>query len=117
MGQFLAGAGRWPATFQGSDSSMRLIDGRYALDDDVVVRKERGKPIGRDHINDIEGFSSCAKNWLYPYRGVLSKFFHCCLAETCCQFNHRNEDMKPLLSKLSQEALSLKIQTILVRFG
>ena len=42
----------------------------------VVIRKEKGKPVGRDHINGIEGFWSYAKNWLYPYRGVPAKYFH-----------------------------------------
>ena len=36
----------------------------------VMIRKEKGKPVGRDHISGIEGFWSYAKNWLYPYRGV-----------------------------------------------
>jgi len=34
--------------------------------DHIVVRKEKGRPRGRDHINGIEGFWSHAKNWLYP---------------------------------------------------
>jgi transposase len=34
--------------------------------DHVVIRKEKGCPVGRDHINGIEGFWSYAKNWLYP---------------------------------------------------
>ena len=44
--------------------------------DHVVVRKERGRPKGRDHINGIEGFWSYAKNWLYPFRGVPRKHLH-----------------------------------------
>ena len=68
--------------------------------DHVVIRKEKGRPVGRDHINGIEGFWSYAKNWLYPYRGVPRKFFHLYLGETCYRFNHRNEDLKPLIIKL-----------------
>jgi hypothetical protein len=41
--------------------------------DQVVIRKERGRPKGRDHINGIEGFWSYAKNWLYPFCGVSVK--------------------------------------------
>lgn len=85
--------------------------------DHVVVRKEKGKPVGRDHINGIEGVWSYAKNWLYPYRGVPSKFFHLYLAETCYRFNHRDEDLKPLLRKLLQATPTLEIQPSLVRFG
>lgn len=50
--------------------------------DHVVIRKEKGRPVGHDHINGIEGFWSYAKNWLYPYRGVPKKFFHLYLGET-----------------------------------
>jgi transposase len=55
-------------------------------------------PVGRDHINGIEGFWSYAKNWLYPYRGVPRQYLHLYLAEVCCRYNHRNQDLKPLLS-------------------
>lgn len=44
--------------------------------DHVVIRKEKGRPVGHDHINGIEGFGSYAKNWLYPYRSVPSKYSH-----------------------------------------
>lgn len=56
--------------------------------------------MGRDHINGIEGFWSYAKYWLYPYRGVPRKYFHLYLGEVCYRFNHRAEDLKPLLVKL-----------------
>lgn len=69
-------------------------------DDHVVIPKEKGRLVGRDHINGIEGFWSYAKNWLYPYHGVPRKFFHLHLAETCDRFNHRAEDIKPLLINL-----------------
>ncbi len=61
----------------------------------VVIRKVKGRPAGRDHINGIEGFRSYAKNWLYPYRGAPSKYFHLNLGEICYRFNHRSEDLKP----------------------
>ncbi|WP_414714184.1 hypothetical protein [Shinella sp.] len=66
------------------------------------MRKEKGRPVGRDHINGIEGFWSYAKNWLYPYRGVLKKLFHLYLGETCYRFNHRDEDLNPLIIKGQQ---------------
>jgi len=49
--------------------------------DHVVIRKEKGRPVGHDHINGIEGFGSYAKNWLYPYRSVPSKYSHLCLGK------------------------------------
>ncbi len=85
--------------------------------DHVVIRKERGRPKGRDHINGIEGFWSYAKNWLTPYRGVPRKFFHLYLGEVCYRFNHRNEDLKPLLLKLLTRLSIQEIRPILVRKG
>ena len=83
----------------------------------VLIRKEKGKPVGRDHINGIEGFWSYAKNWLYPYRGVPQKFFHLYLAEVCYRYNHREQDLKPLLRKLLQSTAIHELKPILVRFG
>jgi transposase len=77
----------------------------------VVVRKERGRPKGRDHLNGIEGFWSYAKHWLYMYRGVPQKFFHLYLGELSFRFNHRNEDLFPLVLKLLRETPVTKINT------
>ena len=65
--------------------------------DHVVIRKEKGRPKGRDHINGIEGFWSYAKHWLYHYRGVPRKYFHLYLKEIEWRFNHRNENLVKLL--------------------
>jgi len=81
----------------------------------VMIRKEKGRPAGRDHINGIEGFWSYAKNWLYPYRGVPRQYFHLYLAEVCYRFNHREEDIKPLLLKLLKTTPVHQIRPILVR--
>lgn len=66
----------------------------------VVVTKEKGAPKGRDHLNGIEGFWSYAKHWLYQYRGVPKKFFHLYLGEISFRFNHRDQDLFPLILKL-----------------
>ena len=65
--------------------------------DHVVIRKEKGRPKGRDHINGIEGFWSYAKHWLYHYRGVPRKYFHLYMKEIEWRFNHRNENLVKLL--------------------
>jgi transposase len=65
--------------------------------DHAVIRKERGRPKGRDHINGIEGFWSYAKYWLYPFRGVPRKHLHLFLGEICYRFDHRSEDLSPFL--------------------
>ncbi len=85
--------------------------------DHVVIRKQKGRPLGRDHINGIEGFWSYAKNWLYPYRGVPKKFFHLHLGETCYRFNHRDEDLKPLIIKLLKTTEHHKIDRNPVQSG
>lgn len=69
----------------------------------VIVNKDKGRPRGRDHINGIEGFWSYAKHWLYMYRGVPQKFFHLYLGEISFRFNHRNEDLRPLITGLLQQ--------------
>jgi len=66
----------------------------------VVIKKEKGKPKGRDHLNGIEGFWSYAKHWLYHYRGVPQKNFHLYLKEIEWRFNHRSENLVTLLRKL-----------------
>jgi transposase len=63
----------------------------------VVIRKEKGRPKGRDHLNGIEGFWSYAKHWLYHYRGVPKKYFHLYLKEIEWRFNNRNENLVILL--------------------
>lgn len=83
----------------------------------VMIRKEKGKPVGRDHINGIEGFWSYAKNWLYPYRGVPAQYFHLYLAEVCYRYNHRQEDLKPLLFRLLRTTSIQELKAILVRKG
>jgi len=66
----------------------------------VVVRKEKGRPNGRNHLNGIEGFWSFAKNWLYQYRGVPQHHFHLYLKEIEFRFNHRTENLFTLFAKL-----------------
>jgi len=78
----------------------------------VVVRKEGGRPKGRDHINGIEGFWSYAKNWLYPLRGIPRKNFHLYMAEICWRFNHRNQDLYPLIIKMLKNILASDIGKI-----
>jgi len=81
----------------------------------VVVRKEKGRPKGRNHLNGIEGFWSYAKHWLYHYRGVPQKFFHLYLGEISFRFNHRTCDLYPLILKLLQQTPLMKIHSNLVR--
>lgn len=81
----------------------------------VMIRKEKGRPVGRGHINGIEGFWSYAKNWLYPYRGVPHHYFHLYLGEVCYRYNHRNDDLKPLFLRLLKTISIQELRPILVR--
>lgn len=78
--------------------------------DHVVIRKDKGKPKGRNHLNGIEGFWSYAKHWLYHYRGVPKKHFHLYLKEIEWRFNHRNENLvKILRTHLDQRVVKEQI--------
>ena len=72
----------------------------------VTIRKEKGKPMGSNHINGIEGFWSYAKHWLYHYRGVPKKHFHLYLKEIEWRFNHRDENLVILLRKLLSQRVA-----------
>ena len=85
--------------------------------DHIVIRKEKGKPKGRDHINGIEGFWSYTKHWLHPYRGVPKKFLHMYLGEICYQFNHRHEDLYPLIINLLRTTQYDVTLPLLVQIG
>ena len=73
--------------------------------DHVIIRKEKGKPKGRNHINGIEGFWSYAKHWLYHYRGVPKKNFPLYLKEIEWRFNHREEKLTDILRKYLNQSV------------
>ncbi len=52
------------------------------------------------HINGMEGFWSYAKHWMYQYRGIRKRYFPLYLKEVEFRFNHRNEDLFPILADL-----------------
>ena len=57
------------------------------------------------HINGIEGFWSYAKTWLYHYRGVPKPYFDLYLKEIELRFNHRNENIFRILTKMMVESV------------
>ena len=73
------------------------------------IRKEKGRPKGRNTINGIEGFWGYAKNWLYQYRGVPKNYFPLYLSEISFRFNRRKEDITPIVYKLLQKTEHEKI--------
>lgn len=75
----------------------------------VIVKKDQGRPNGRAHLNGIEGFWSYAKHFLYHYRGVPRQYFHLYLKEVEFRFNHRNEDLVPLLRGLLNQPVKVHV--------
>lgn len=71
----------------------------------VVVKKDKGVPKGRDHVNGIEGFWSYAKHWLYQYRGVPKQNFHLYVKEIEFRFNHRDDNLVPLIRRLLEQQI------------
>jgi len=71
----------------------------------VVVRKEKGKPLGSNHLNGLEGFWSYAKHWLYQYRGVPKQYFHLYLKEVEWRFNHRHQRLLLAIKKLVKQQI------------
>ena len=67
--------------------------------DHVVVRKEKGCPKGRDHLNGIEGFWSYAKERIIKHHGVTPQRFPFYLKELEFRYNHRKEDIFSLITK------------------
>jgi transposase-like protein len=58
---------------------------------------------GRSHINGIEGFWGFAKSRLTRFRGMSKHTFYLHLKECEFRFNHRRQDLYPLLLKLCRE--------------
>jgi len=81
-----------------------------------MIRKEKGRPIGAT-TSRYRGVPGYAKNWLYPYRGVPRQYLHLYLAEVFYRYDHRREDLKPLLFKLMKQTSTQELEPTLVRKG
>jgi len=62
-------------------------------------RVKHSKTFGRghNHINGIEGFWSYAKERFHKYHGIKKQNYHAYIKEMEFRFNHRNEQLYPLL--------------------
>lgn len=58
---------------------------------------------GRTHINGIEGFWGFAKSRLTRFRGMNKHTFYLHLKECEFRFNHRQQDLYPIILKLCRE--------------
>src|SRR3989344_2996590 len=68
---------------------------QYGKHSRVKHSKTFGK--GHNHINGIEGFWSYAKERFHKYHGINKRNYHAYIKEMEFRFNHRNEQLYPLL--------------------
>lgn len=59
---------------------------------------------GKSHVNGIENFWSFAKRRLAKFNGCKSDSFALHLKESEWRYNHRNEDLMPLIKRLYKSA-------------
>ena len=59
---------------------------------------------GRTHINGIEGFLGFAKSRLTRFRGMNKHTFYLHLKECEFRFNHRQEDLYPIILKICRKS-------------
>jgi len=81
----------------------------------VAIRAEKGARAGRPHVDGIDGFWSHARAWMHPYRTVPRRYFHLYLAEACYRYNHRQENLGPLLTGLMKTISIQELRPILGR--
>lgn len=65
----------------------------------IAMRKGKPSP-PRDEGDLIGRFWDYARDWLRPYRGIPQRYFPLYLGEACYRFNHRGEELGPLLLEL-----------------
>lgn len=60
----------------------------------------RRPPVAVGSSDGIENFWSFASHWLHSYRGMQRKNLPLYLAEICFRYNHREQDLFPLVNRL-----------------
>jgi transposase-like protein len=68
-----------------------------------VMHGANGFAKGRCHINGMESFWGYAKTRLARFRGLRKDAFLLHLKECEFRFNHRHEDLYPLILKMCRE--------------
>ncbi len=74
-----------------ANAVIELQDERLAL---------RRPPVASGAVDGIENFWSFANHWLNSYRGMQRKNLPFYLAEICFRYNHREQDLFPLLNRI-----------------
>ncbi len=79
----------------------------------VVFGRVGGQASARVHLSAIESFWIYTQHWLNPYHGVPDRFAHLYLGEISFRFNHRDEDLLPLVLKLMKQTHTSEIEPLL----
>jgi transposase len=74
---------------------------QYGKHNRIKHKKTFGK--GHNHINGIEGFWSFAKERFHKYHGINKENYPLYVKEMEFRFNHRNEDLYPLLVEILRQ--------------
>ncbi len=74
---------------------------QYGKHNRVKHSKTFGK--GHNHINGIEGFWSFAKERFHKYHGIRKKNYPLYVKEMEFRFNHKNEDLYPILVEVFRQ--------------
>jgi|SRR3989344_2208989 len=74
---------------------------QYGKHNRIQHKKTFGK--GHNHINGIEGFWSFAKERFHKYHGINKKNYRDYVKEMEFRFNHRKEELYPLLIRAKRE--------------
>ena len=72
-----------------------------------VFHSENEFARGKSHVNGIENFWSFAKRRLAKFNGCASDKFLIHLKECEFRYNHRNEDLLPIIKKLDRKSTRL----------
>lgn len=80
----------------------------------VLFGRKQRNPSQKTEEHEIRNFWRFALQWLAPYRGIQRKFFHLYLGEVAYRFNHREQDLFPIILDLMHRTPLPEIRTMLV---
>lgn len=77
----------------------------------IAMRSTAAPPREPDDL--VGRFWDHAREWLRPYRGIPQRYFTLYLGEACFRFNHRDEDLVPLLLDLMKSTPIFALRPLL----
>lgn len=106
-----------------AEGVLHLVEDRHAIvvlrarGGRIAVRKEKSPPARDGPGALVERFWSQAREWLRPYRGIPQRYFMLYLGEAAYRFNHRHEELEPLLLHLMQTTSIQELRPLLGGLG